>query len=275
LLDFSDRHVEEKLLVLREMGLSRPESMVYAALVSMGPSHARSLCGPAKHSREEVYRILRGLESKGLVEARLEKPMTFVAIDPDAAVKLFIEKIEEDSTVRIEKARELGAWLKQIYGVSVYEQTLDPRYNVKLLHGRQVILEGNTMMRKAKRDFVFVVTARWLPKLDEVGNLAPLIAAARRGVKIRIITEVTDENVDFVGRYRMLFDIRHHEGVNQSVRLMIYDDSEVLFALSGSDESIERMASLSSSSAVIIEGLRFTFETMWDHAVPASHLITR
>jgi sugar-specific transcriptional regulator TrmB len=255
------------------MGMTRPEAVVYTVLLSLGPSPARKLHAPAHHSREDVYRILRSLEAKGFVEAHMEKPMTFVAIEPEAAVQAFSARIEDESRARMKKAQELGTWLDEIRGAAVEEEASCQNYHVKLLHGPQVIKAVNSMIRKSEREYLLVTTAAWLPRMDVVGNLEPLIAASRRGVKVRIITEVTAENFDFIRKCRRVFEIRHHNGASQTVRMALSDDSEVLFALSAKDEVVERMLSLTSDSAPAIEGFKFIFETLWTVSVPATEVI--
>jgi hypothetical protein len=103
---------------------------------------------------------------------------------------------------------------------------------------------------------MIVATARWLPRYDEIGELEPLLLASRRGVRVRFITEVTADNADFVKKYRRVFEIRHHQGVGQAVRLMLCDDSEVRFALSAPSENTKGTLSLVSDSAPLIEGFK-------------------
>jgi hypothetical protein len=115
-------------------------------------------------------------------------------------------------------------------------------------------------------------TAGWLSKMNEVGNLEPLASASEQGVKVRIVTEVTPESIKYARNYGDRFEIRHHMGVNRMVRLMLCDDSAVIFALS-ENEDVEGLLSLYSDSIPIVEGFKLIFEKLWADAIPAIEVV--
>jgi sugar-specific transcriptional regulator TrmB len=273
LLDLDDRVVAMRLEDLRKMGLTRPEAVVYTALACVGPSRAKDLHAVARHSREETYRILKDLESKGLVEASLEKPAIFTAVDPDTTIDVLISRIKKETQERTKNANELGIWLRDIRGAAVEEESPHQGHHVKLLHGHQATKTGNTMIRSCRISCMVATTALWLSKMDEVGNLEQLVSASENGVKVKIVTEVTPENIKYARTYRGRFEIRHHPGVNRMVRLMLCDNSAVIFALSGNNEDVEGLLSLYSDSTPIIEGFNLIFDKLWADAIPATEAI--
>jgi HTH-type transcriptional regulator, sugar sensing transcriptional regulator len=274
LLDLDDRVVAARLEDLRRMGLTRPEAVVYTVLVCLGPSRAKDLHAVARHSREETYRILKDLESKGLVEARLEKPTIFTAVDPDTTIDVLISRIKKETQERTKNAKELGTWLEDIRGPTVEEGSPDQGHHVKLLHGHQATRAGNAMIRNCRTSCMVVTTAGWLSKMNEVGNLEPLASASEEGVKVRIVTEVTSESIKYARNYGGRFEIRHHLGVNRMVRLMLCDDSAVMFALS-ENEDVEGLLSLYSDSTPMVEGFKLIFEKLWADAIPATEVVIR
>ncbi|MDA4113768.1 MAG: hypothetical protein OK474_06955 [Thaumarchaeota archaeon] len=273
MLDLDDPVVAARLEDLRRMGLTRPEAVVYTVLVSLGPSRAKDLHAVARHSREEIYRILKDLESKGLVEARLEKPTIFTAVDPETTIEVLISRIKKETQERTRNAEELGIWLTDIRGATAEEESPGQRHHVRLLHGRQATRVSNAMIRSCRTSCMIATTAGWLSKMNEVGNLEPLATASEKGVKVRIVTEVTPENIKYVTNYRGRFEIRHHLGVNRMVRLMLCDNSAVIFALSEKGEDVEGLLSLYSDSIPMVEGFNLIFEKLWADAIPATEVV--
>ena len=253
--------------------MTRSEAIVYTVLVCLGPSRGKDLHLLVRHSREETYRILKDLESKGLVEARLEKPTMFAAVDPDTAMQVLLSQIRKENEERTKKAGELGTWLRDIRGATVDEESSNQRHHIRLLHSHQATGVGNTMIRSCATSCVVATTAGWLSRMNEVGNLEPLVSAAHRGVRVRIVTEVTPENAKHVKNHQTRFEIRHHPGVNRMVRLMICDGSEVMFALSENDTDVEELFSLYSDSVPIVGGFNLIFEKLWGDAVPATKVL--
>src|ERR1700722_19417037 len=82
LLDSKDGLVSNRLDDLHSMGLTHQEAVVYTSLLSLGPSHARAVYKDSHLTREDTFRILRGLEAKALVQVIIGKPSIFVAIEP-------------------------------------------------------------------------------------------------------------------------------------------------------------------------------------------------
>jgi hypothetical protein len=186
---------------------------------------------------------------------------------------VLISRIKKETQERTKNANELGMWLTDIRGATVEEESPEQRHHVRLLHGRQATKASNTMIRGCRTSCMIATTAVWLSKMNEVGNLEPLVAASEEGVKVRIVTEVTSENIKYVKNYRGRFEIRHHLGVNRMVRLMLCDNSAVIFALSEKDEDVEGLLSLYSDSTPLVEGFNLIFEKLWADAMPATHVV--
>ena len=80
--------IEETLL---NLGLSRNEAKVYLCLARTGKKKASEISRAVSLHRTETYRVLKGLEKKGLVSLVLEKPLKFVAVPFEKAITWLIE----------------------------------------------------------------------------------------------------------------------------------------------------------------------------------------
>lgn len=271
MLDLNDRAVVGRLDDLQKLGLSRPEAVVYAVLNSLGPCHARRLGGPTRYRREEIYPILRSLQSKGLVEARLGRPTTFAAIDPGDAVSIFESRMQDEITERKMKAEELGRWLREIRGALVEDETVDLNVHIRLLQGRQVLKDSIRLIQGCKTDCMLVTTPRRLARYDEFGILDALLSASKRGVKVRIIVQSDALVTQFEKKYRRRFEIRHIQGLYETVVILLSDDSGVGFVLSGPDE-IRGTFAIHCDSHPLANGFRPIFESLWTAALPVTQV---
>ena len=122
----------------------------------------------------------------------------------------------------------------------------------------------------------FLYTAR--TRLDMVAdsNLAPVVMrdrvyrngladARERGVTIRIVTEVTKENLSYCKGLADICDLRHIEGIKAN-----FGVSEFEYLSTGTlDVSQPLYQVIHSNTKEIVEQQEYVFESFWDRAVPA------
>ncbi|MDQ7814272.1 MAG: helix-turn-helix domain-containing protein [Patescibacteria group bacterium] len=75
--------------ILKELGLTETEAMVYEVLLEIGPRAVKSLVIPTGLTRGNVYNALNSLQSKGLVTANDQgKVLTYIPTNPENLRKL-------------------------------------------------------------------------------------------------------------------------------------------------------------------------------------------
>ena len=98
---------EQVLKTFLGLGLTRLDSQVYIYLAKKGPQKGRDLLKKIRIQRQQLYRSLKILQSKGIVSATFEHPAGFSAISFDKVVDLFIKsKMVEAQTYTGEKRRD-------------------------------------------------------------------------------------------------------------------------------------------------------------------------
>ena len=97
--------------VLREFGLTSKEADVYIFLARHEVLTGGEIAKQTKIARSLVYRILKSLQAKGLVEPTLETPKRFVASPFESALNLIIRTRQEEALL-VEKAKKdlLADW---------------------------------------------------------------------------------------------------------------------------------------------------------------------
>jgi len=92
-----------------------------------------------------------------------------------------------------------------------------------------------------------------------------LVDARERGVAIRIVTEVTKENLSYCKGLSELCDLRHIEGIKAN-----FGVSEFEYLSTGTmDISQPIFQVIHSNTKEIVEQQEYVFESFWDRAVPA------
>lgn len=259
----------ERLADLREMGLTHQESVVYAVLLSMGPSHARQVSERANLPREDSYRVLKHLEAKGLVEVVLGKTSVFVAVSPRVAVRSFVSKVETRSEELMQKAYDLGVWLETIKRTAMGgEEVVHDSTSVRVFSGNQVFTELEKMIREATKQYSGLLAPFTFVSFLGSQILEDLVSASKRGVDVRIITTITNETSESVRRYSRVLPVRHHPAVSQGIRFSIVDGSVAVVALTEPVKNAEGARVLYSSIPTLTRGLMFHFEEMWKESRP-------
>jgi len=126
-----------------------------------------------------------------------------------------------------------------------------------------VFLEFEKSVRKCSEQYEGVYSAVGFQSTTGFGMLQNLLSARKRGVRVRIITEVNAQNLEVARRYSKLLEIRSHESVSQGMRFSIIDRSKIIMALSDAPTSGERATCLCSSMPTLARGLGLYFEQMW------------
>lgn len=86
-----------------------------------------------------------------------------------------------------------------------------------------------------------------------------------KGVKLRVVTEITDDNISYAKKMMQIAEVRHLKGVRSSFG--IADGIQYLdHAISDKDQLSHAII---SDVKAIVEAKQYLFETLWDIAIPA------
>jgi hypothetical protein len=103
--------------------------------------------------------------------------------------------------------------------------------------------------------------------------LDALSTLAKRGRKVRVITEISASTAKTVEQFQNLISFRHMDLARRPVpKVTIVDDTEALFGIGGTEETMGQRAeqvTLWISSRSFVRNLRAYFNEMWSGATPA------
>lgn len=221
---------------LKGIGLNMYERKMYAALLARGTSTVSELSEMSGVPRSRGYDVLESLADKGFVIIQHAKPIKFVAVKPDEALekqkKLLRDNFDRGVT-RIDsfKGSDSLDELKKLYdgGISL----VDPSDMNGSLKGKYALhLQLDTMFKAAEKTIDILTTEDGLSEMHQ-NHLSVLKKAAKKGLKIRIVSPVTDKNKNSADEIGKLAEIKDVNGKNVPSSNMFLTDMEAVLTLTG------------------------------------------
>jgi len=256
---------------LRNFGLTEKEAELYIFLGKRGPLKTSIITKQLKMNRGQVYRILKNLQKKELVEATLEYPTRFATVSFENVINSLISSKREE-VLQIEKAKKdlLSDWKK----ISQKE--------LKSSLERFAVIEGNKkiyhkiskMVKETNSQFLIALTVTDLCRAERLGifdflNKHPM----KSSIHFRILTQSVKQNLNVIkllkAKLKPVIDFR---GIDPSLgspnfsRMAIRDNDEVILFISDKVKEPlkdEKDLCLSTNCKSIIEAFSDVFENLW------------
>ncbi len=229
---------EEFLSRLRKIfDLNLYEVKVWTALLSRGVSTAGELSNISDVPRSRTYDILETLEKKGFIVMKLGKPIKFVALKPEEVIErvkknLVTEASEKSKRLDKLKDEDILSELSDLFTQGIkFVEPADLSGSVK---GRQNAYNHLDMMiREAESTITIVTTAVGLNRKLEA-LLPSLEKANKRGVKIRIASQITEDNKEIAKELTKFAEVKHMPKMR--ARFAIIDSNQLLFLVLDDDK---------------------------------------
>jgi sugar-specific transcriptional regulator TrmB len=96
---------------LVSLGLSQLDAEVYFFLSTQGPHNGKSITKALKLYKQVVYRSLKKLQQRGIVNSSAERPAVFSSISFEEVLDLFL-KVKKQQADALQKSKEelLSRW---------------------------------------------------------------------------------------------------------------------------------------------------------------------
>lgn len=276
---------EEIGSVLNELGLSAGEVKVYLYLAKSGTQKAIEISRNVRIHKVEVYRFLKNLENKGLVESTLERPTRFAAAPFEEVLDDLISKRRRTTTALQEQK---GKILKQWKAMNMEKFPSTSERFVVLTGRANVYLKILNLVGHTQREISGITTDVGLLVGERNGVISQGIAEEverKRAfpVNARLLAPVTAENLELAKSLeRMLrnrnigIDIRHFViNAKFTPRLVIKDDEEAVVFLTPKSVSAagQEETGLWTNSKAVVSALQALFEGMWKDSKPLTKRI--
>jgi sugar-specific transcriptional regulator TrmB len=227
--------------ILKDFGLTRKESDVYIFLSKYGILKCNDVAKGMKRYKAQIYRILKILENKGLVETTLETPARFIPIPFEKALDLGI-KAKHDEAALMEKTRKEVA----VYWKNIRHTSFEP------LLQKFVVLEGDhriyskisQLVRDAQTEVSMIMTFPDLVRIDTFGVLDAISSyPIRSNTKCRFLTDISNQDTAAVKSFLkktqkigLEFRVENpNSSLTLSPRMIIKDNDEMVFFITKKD----------------------------------------
>jgi sugar-specific transcriptional regulator TrmB len=258
--------------ILKDFGLTEKEAEVYVFLAKHGVFKSRELARQIKKDKAQVLRILKSLESKGLVESTLEAPKRFTAVPFEKVLDAFVKAKRDEANLVESTKKDLLIYWKSI-GKSQIETPLE----------KFVVIEGTNkiyskisqMITETKNQLSIISTVSSLLHADQMGlfdvaSNHPL----RSNIQLRFLTELSSSSSNAIkpllvrtSKIGINFRSKNPDlGVRPFPRMVIKDEEEVLLFIRPRAEApkTEQVdTGLWTNCKTLVQTFSEVFEDLW------------
>ncbi len=266
---------------LRSFGLTEKEAEIYIFLGKHGVLKGGEISKQTKTQKALVYRILKSLQTKGLVESTLESPARFIAVSFEKVIDLNIRaKQEESAHIAAQKKDLLNYW--QNIRKPAPELPLE-RFTV--IEGKQRIYQKlSQMIKETDGKFLTVMTVQNLTRAHQLG-LFDIDLHTQSNIKFCFLTNISRPDLSRIKLIlatlkgsKMDFEGRTPElGLDTPSQMAIRDQEEALFFITpktGASPSKEDDVCLWTDCKSLVKAFTVVFEDFWHNSTDIRERIT-
>ena len=249
--------------LLTGSGVPERGARLYLAACTGGPLTASELARVTALHRVEAYRFIRHLLAEGLLREIGSRPKRFVALEPEQLVDRWIHEasdrltlLERDRDAIVRSCQESGDPLGTADG---------PKFTV--LEGQNAT---NRLLLKrigtAERHILLTLNGGGLARLMDGGVDRALRGASRRGVKIRVLTDIHRAHLAEVKHFLSFAEVRHSTTMLNHRSVVIDRGGALLFILDGGIPPVngdDRQVALWSTRPSVVELSREYHHRLW------------
>ncbi|MDG6919951.1 MAG: hypothetical protein JRN59_00290 [Nitrososphaerota archaeon] len=220
--------MDERIVeLLGTYGLSEREARTFVFLTKNGACGAGDLAKAIGIRRMEAYRLLKKLLDRGVVVSTAGKPIKYQAESLDGVLSLLTDE-QKGFVRRMQDAKgELSALWKQLPRSP--KESFEQRF--RIIQGREQIYNSMAKMAElAAGSLDLVLTRNDLIQAHVLGIADKLVAAARRGVEVRVVAPLDGSTLEAAEALEKSTDLRHSDDAPRS-RLMVADRTQTLVSL--------------------------------------------
>jgi sugar-specific transcriptional regulator TrmB len=249
------------------------DARVYFHLLKYGAKPLSVLARHLKTYREDVYRTLNDLIDKGVVVGSISSATVYAAVPLETALDTTLTEHKLERQQMEKSKRELEELFDSLDRSPPVEWC-----SYQVLSGpREVEAASRQNTNGATRDLSAYLWGNVLGVTYKSGELDLACNAVRRGVRMRLITNISQVNLA-AARYAIDcgIQLRHVEqtsGINFSVRDFKDNFVVVRFDPASYPRHDLTIAAFVCESPTYAKQLLFQYELLWEQSVPAAQRI--
>ncbi|MEM1550333.1 MAG: TrmB family transcriptional regulator sugar-binding domain-containing protein [Candidatus Bathyarchaeia archaeon] len=236
----------------------------------MGASSISTLSNALKTNRMNIYRNIKRMQNMGLVNIIPGKPMKFSAAPVTAALDILLSAAKSKV---MEMENKYARILEELSRLSNMQQecTVESKFRVHCGR-RNVYSVMMQMLENSEREACLLTTPTDLIRMSLYGFCDVLRKLSAKGVRVKILTNVTDKKLSSMLRDYMKYATLKHTEMEVTTRFLIADE-KVAFTSLYIDDSMglesESDSGFWTDSSHYVQSIRALFEVAWRQAQDA------
>ena len=262
----------EEVEFLTEIGFTRNQAILYLTLLKLEEADVRRLYEETNIPRSEIYRILKELQKKGLVEKKITAPLRYRPTPLDLGLQLLISN-------KIQRCKEIQVKTKKFlrkHQTRKKESLSKKEYHLTMVEGKQRLKQIlKPQHDRAQRTIDILTTLpRWLQILHFCfENYEKALA---RGVRYRVLLEAFSseigehENIDSLLKAKN-FELRVSKCPLET-NAAIFDEKEVIINFHPS-QSLAESPIIRTNHPSFISMCQDHFKAIWKTSTPIKQIL--
>jgi len=263
----AQEQVKELAIELQEtLNFDELESKIYLSLLRTGPVTASGLAKDVNIDRATAYRTIEKLVDRNIISTSLSNPKLCSAVEPENAIKLGLEKKEEE----IKKIKKSGK--------TIIEKITSIRYcpnqgtkipTLRIVQGRTNIYSDIGQMIENCFETVFIATT-----LEDISKMyhsmipEKIKICEKKGGKVMLLVEINDiEMISFAKRLNAT-ETRVCRLPSKG-RIIVQKDTQMIMSDSSqTDFNSETDLSISTDARDMVNNIDSLCRLLWKSAKP-------
>ncbi|MHB1907990.1 MAG: TrmB family transcriptional regulator [Nitrososphaerales archaeon] len=261
---------------ISKLALTKLESRIYLHLLVNGASKASEISRVLDVNRIDIYRCLKSLRERGAVELIISRPLVFSAVEPSALRDVLVTEKEQELKSFKAHADKVEGKLERLprYNKS---SSVDPSNSRKLLRGMsteqftiktgpRVTEKWQRMAENAQSEVLIILSRIGLMTHSREGFSDIYTKIKKKGVSVKMITDVSPENLEQAKEFSKISKIKVMHSVNDTLRYVVVDSSEAMISMGSFSNNQRDFAAILTTKPVLVKALRQDFEDRWRRA---------
>jgi len=258
--------VEKLAIELKQtLGFDELESKIYLSLLRTGPITASALAKDLNIDRARMYRTVDKLVDRNIISTTLSSPKLCIAVEPEKALKLALEKKEEE----IRKIKKSGEAIVDKINSEITTNQGTNIPTLRIIQGRTNIYSDLAQMIENCTGTVYIATT-----LEDISKMyhsmipEKIKICEKNGGKVALLVEINDmEMIPFVKRFNAT-ETRVCSLPSKG-RIAVQKDKQMIMSDSSQTSSnSEGDFSLSTNAKDMISNMDNLCRLLWKSAKP-------
>jgi sugar-specific transcriptional regulator TrmB len=261
------------LKALMNLGLTKAEAQIYFYLTKRGPKKASEITSALKMKRQQLYLVIKRLESKAIVNTTIDRPAKFAAVPFEKVLDSIAKaKFEEAKIIEANKGNLLSDW-ESIALPEVEEKA--SKFTV--IKGRNhVYSKIQQMIEETRNHFSVMSNFSGLLRAEQFGVFDTIQNHPMKStIDFRIITQISKNHLRVTKELTSSLDARIKVKVRNAdegfaptsfPRFIIRDNDEILYFISqqiGYSENRDDFAGMLTNCHSLVKPFSRIFEDAW------------